>query len=81
MTENFDETAVVSELRQELRFLLEDVKAARREVDALRTEVRAEIVTLRSDMAALISRQNSAIQSDKKKSPGSPMVLQPSTGD
>ena len=71
----------VGELRQEMRFLLEDVKAARREVDALRSEVRHEIATLRTDMATMISRQNSAIQSNKKKLPASPTGSMPSMGD
>jgi predicted nucleic acid-binding Zn-ribbon protein len=70
----------VARLGVELRGLLRDLKSARREVEELRAEVRAETAALRADMATMVSRQNSRIEDNKKKLPGSLRASAVSTG-
>ena len=65
----------ITAIRQQLSYLIEDVKAARQEVALLRDEVRKEITAVRTDTAVVISRQNSAIEDVKKKSAESARAL------
>ena len=58
----------IEAIRVQLEYLSADVKSVHKSVDKLRGEVRHELTTLRAATAVVVSRQNSEIDSVKKKS-------------
>lgn len=58
-------------IAQDLRSMANDLAGLRRDLDDAQKEYRNEIRALRGDLALSESRQNSEIESNKKKSPGS----------
>lgn len=82
MNEEMAELAAeLAELTQEIKGLRVDVCGLERKQADLQQEFRDEIKALRGDLALTTSRQNSAIQDNKKKLPGSLAVSPVSTGD
>lgn len=73
--------ASIATLTVEIRGQRVDITAVQREVDELRSELRGELTAVRSDLALITSRQNSAIGDNKKKLPDWATALSVFTGD
>ena len=65
------DTAALAAILQKLDNVQTDIQALRSEQAAIRDEYRQQVIQLRSDLAVGISRQNSAIEDNKKKLSGS----------